>query len=369
MWIIPVLEIKEENVLTGDNGPMIYLPAWIFMFTCLAAVGARVWSRKITDGGLGADDFTIIASLVFAIASHIIALYGWANGGGKHAATLTDHQKLESSKSFYIGQITYKISLCLTKSSILLLYLRIFGNVKWLRRTCYALLALMALYYTGATMATIFQCIPVAAAFDKNVAKLKCISIIPFWYMNAVLSIATDIIILLIPMPLIYALQMSRPRKAALIIVFALGTFVVITSILRFRTLDIPVKSPDPSYEVDTVMWTIIEMSMAIICACLPQIRTLATNLLFPKVKSACRSLRSRLSFVKPDDNYRQTSDGEEQKWAHIGSHNAIKLTNVISTGDADAGIPSANENCDRQTKILKIVDYALEYSESGPSS
>ncbi|KAI0554094.1 hypothetical protein F4679DRAFT_579707 [Xylaria curta] len=370
MGIMRVQEIREENISTDDNGPKIYIPAWLFMFTCLAVVGARVWSRKITDGGLGPDDFTIIASLVFAIASHVIALYGWASGGGKHAATLTEHQQIESSKAFYIGQITYKISLCLTKSSILLLYLRIFGNVKWLRRTCYALLVFIAVYYTAATMATIFQCIPVTAAFDKNVANFKCIIITPFWYTNAVLSIATDIIILLIPMPLIYTLQVSRPRKAALIFVFALGTFVVVTSILRVRTLDIPVKSPDPLYdEVDTIMWTVIEMSMAIICACLPQIRTLATNLLFPKVKSACRSLRSRLSFVKHDDNHRRTSDGEEQEWAHIGSHHDIKLTNVISTGDAGAGIPSAHENGGRKTKILKIVDYTLEYSESGPSS
>ncbi|TRX87753.1 hypothetical protein FHL15_011358 [Xylaria flabelliformis] len=328
MGILRVLEAKEENLPTGDNGPMVFIPSWLFMVLCSAVVGARVWSRKITSGGLGPDDYTIIASLI------------------------------ESLKSFYVGQITYKISLSLTKSSILLLYLRIFGNVTWLRRTCYVLLVLIALYYTAATLVTILQCIPVAAAFDKNVTRLKCISITPFWYTNAAISIATDLIILLIPMPLICALQMSRQRKAALIFVFALGTL----------TLDIPVTSPDPIYQVDTAMWTIIEMSMAIICACLPQIRTLATNLLFPKVKSAYHSLRSKLSFVEPDDNHQQTSDREEERWAQIGSQNDVQLTNVICTGDADAEMTSAHEN-NRKTKILKTVDYTLEYSESGPSS
>ncbi|KAI0190273.1 putative PTH11-typeG-protein-coupled receptor [Xylaria flabelliformis] len=368
MGILRVLKAKGETLPTDDNGPMVYIPSWLFMVICSAVVGARVWSRKITSGGLGPDDYTIIASLVFAIASYAVALWGYYSGYGKHGVYLTKHQQIESLKSFYIGQITYKISLSLTKSSILFLYLRIFGNVKWLRRTCYVLLVLIALYYTAATLVTILQCIPVAAAFDKNITSLKCISLTPFWYTNAVISIATDLIILIIPIPLICALQMSRPRKAALIFVFALGTFVVITSALRFTTLDIPVTSPDPLYHVDTEMWTLIEMSMAIVCACLPQIRSLATNLLFPKVKSAYRSLRSKLSFVEPDDNHQQTSDREEERWTHIGSQNDVKLTNVICTGDADAEITSAHRN-DRKTKILKTVDYTLEYSESGPSS
>ncbi|KAI0857404.1 hypothetical protein F4860DRAFT_517858 [Xylaria cubensis] len=349
MGILRVLEAKGETLPTDDNGPMIYIPSWLFMVICSAVVGARVWSRKITSGGLGPDDYTIIASLVFAIASYAVALWGYYSGYGKHGVYLTKHQQIESLKSFYIGQITYKISLSLTKSSILFLYLRIFGNVKWLRRTCYVLLVLIALYYTAATLVTILQCIPVAAAFDKNITSLKCISLTPFWYTNAVISIATDLIILIIPIPLICALQMSRPRKAALIFVFALGTFVVITSALRFTTLDIPVTSPDPLYHVDTEMWTLIEMSMAI-------------------VKSAYRSLRSKLSFVEPDDNHQQTSDREEERWTHIGSQNDVKLTNVICTGDADAEITSAHGN-DRKTKILKTVDYTLEYSESGTSS
>ncbi|KAI1754242.1 hypothetical protein F4782DRAFT_528677 [Xylaria castorea] len=369
MGVIRVLEVKEQNFLTGDNGPMVSIPAWLFLFLCLLVVGARVWSRMRTDGGLGSDDYTIIASLVFAIATHIIGLWGCANGYGKHAANLTEHQATDSFKSFYLAQITYKISLCLTKSSILLLYLRIFGGVKWFRRTCYVLLIIIGSYYTAATMVTIFQCNPVVAAFDKNVTNSKCINIGPFWYTNAVLSITSDVVILLMPMPLIYALQMSRLKKSALIFVFALGTLVVVASILRFPTLDLPVKSPDPLYDIKTAMWTMIEMSLAIICACLPQIRPLATKLLFPKVKSACCNLKNKLRPVKPDSDPRQASDGEEEKWTHIASQNGVKLTNVICRGDAGAGIPSADEGVDRKTKILKTMDYTLEYSKSRANS
>ncbi|KAI0455442.1 hypothetical protein F5B21DRAFT_513945 [Xylaria acuta] len=365
MGIIRALEVREGNVPIGDNSRMIYIPSWLFVFLCLLVVGARVWSRKTTGGGLGADDFTIVASLVFAMATDIVALWGCGNGYGQHAANLTEHQRIESFKSFYISQITYKISLNLTKSSILLLYLRIFSGVRWLKRTCYVLLAVIGSYCVASTVVTIFQCHPIVAAFDKDVANTTCINTKPFWYTNAFFSITTDIIILLIPMPPIYSLQMPRLKKSALISVFALGTFVVVTSILRVTTIEIAVNSPDLLYEVKTTMWSIIEMSLAVICACLPQIRPLATKLFSPNVKSAFDNLKNKLGFVKPDDTRQQTSDEEEGKWAQIGSQNGVELTSTICRGDAGSEIPSALEDGARKTKILKTVDYTLEYSTS----
>ncbi|KAI8954030.1 hypothetical protein F4801DRAFT_587936 [Xylaria longipes] len=368
MGILPILEVREDNVPTGDHRRWVYIPSWVFVILCSIVVGTRFWYRKRTDGGLGADDYTIMASLVFAIATHAIALWGCGNGYGKHGADLTDHQTTESYKSFYMGQITYKISIGLTKSSILLLYLRIFSSVRWLRRTCYALLALVISNCIATTFVTIFQCNPVVAAFDKDITNKTCINISPFWYANAFVSIGTDLIILVIPMPLICALQMPRLRKAALIIAFGLGACVVAASILRVATLDTPIKSPDPLYDIETTMYSLIEMSLAIICACLPQLFRLVTKL-FPRVKSAYCNLKDKFNLVKPVGNRQQASDEEEGKWTQIGPRKGVELTNVICRGDAGSEIASPHEGGGRKMKILKTVDYTLEYSKSGTDS
>lgn len=54
---------------------------------------------------------------------------------------------------------------------------------------------------------------------------------------NGVLSFAGDLVILSLPIPMIWKLQIDSRRKAALSAMFLLGGFVCLTSILRFVAL------------------------------------------------------------------------------------------------------------------------------------
>lgn len=87
---------------------------------------------------------------------------------------------------------------------------------------CYALLCIIASYMVAAFLASIFQCIPVAKAWNKSIPG-SCIDITTNWYANAGFSIATDIIILALPMYPIYNSKIVLDRKIALMMVFALG--------------------------------------------------------------------------------------------------------------------------------------------------
>jgi hypothetical protein len=145
-------------------------------------------------------------------------------GYGQHLKNLTVENKKEALKYFWVCQITYKACINLSKASILLLYSRIFNNVKWFKFACYALTTIVAMYCIASVVATIVQCDPIPRAWDKTIpGNRECISMAQFWYANAGFSIATDIIILLMPMPLVYGLQVPRIQKVALILVFALG--------------------------------------------------------------------------------------------------------------------------------------------------
>lgn len=145
------------------------------------------------------------------------------------------NQGFSSSQYFYLCQVTYKTCINLTKASILLLYLRIFSNTRWLRWACRFMLTTVVMYCLASVTATIFQCIPITKAFDKSL-KGTCIDNGQFWYANAGFSIATDVIILILPMPLVYALQVPRVQKAALIMVFALGVLYVAPLARNSRT-------------------------------------------------------------------------------------------------------------------------------------
>jgi hypothetical protein len=125
------------------------------------------------------------------------------------------------SKYFVLSQIFYKCSINLTKASILLLYLRLFVQ-KPFRLLCWTLLGFVTAYGIATTLASTFQCTPIPRAWNKALPG-TCLNTTIFWYANAGFSILGDVIILVIPMPLVYSLKLRLNQKISLMFVFALG--------------------------------------------------------------------------------------------------------------------------------------------------
>ncbi|KAM5351131.1 hypothetical protein ACJ41O_003854 [Fusarium nematophilum] len=361
-----------------SNAHMLYIPIAIFGVLCPVLVATRVWSRLRKGGHLGADDYTIIASCVFALISSGVEIASCHYGFGRHSALLKPEDKIEALKFFYVCQVTYKASINLTKCSILLLYLRIFGKIRWFKWICWFLLACVSMYAIASTVATIFQCTPVPRAYNKAIDG-TCIDNGKFWHANAGFSIATDLIILFMPMALVYQLQIQKIQKIALIIVFALGGFVVITSCLRVTTIDIAATTTDLTYDISSTMWTIIEMNVAIVCACLPMIRPLIVKV-FPKLMP--KSSSNNQKYGTPTygtKSFAHSQARDKNEWIQIDAgRNGIPMTTVRKPGstaseesilgpsaEADANIGRqwlVDEN--RQMSIQKTVQYSVEYSK-----
>ena len=123
-------------------------------------------------------------------------------------------------------QVLYKCTIAMTKTSILLLYVRIFHNVAKFRRICHCLLGYIIAYAIASILATIFQCSPIKRTFNHKLPG-TCINLTAFWYANAISSILTDIVVLLLPMPLLKRLHLPRRQKYGLMGVFALGGLYV----------------------------------------------------------------------------------------------------------------------------------------------
>ena len=58
--------------------------------------------------------------------------------------------------------------------------MRIFGNVRWFKLVCAIVLGSVAVYCVASVTATIFQCTPIAKAFDKTIEGY-CIDNGRFW--------------------------------------------------------------------------------------------------------------------------------------------------------------------------------------------
>jgi len=72
-------------------------------------------------------------------------------------------------------------------------------------------------------VAVLFQCTPIAFFWDSSIVDGKCFNQIAFYFIQAGINTATDLWILLLPMPIFLGLQISVKRRIILISLFALG--------------------------------------------------------------------------------------------------------------------------------------------------
>ncbi|KAG9243770.1 hypothetical protein BJ878DRAFT_104747 [Calycina marina] len=245
-----------------------------FCCICPFFVALRLYAR-ISKNQLGLDDGATVLACLFALANNIQTLVAIEFGWGRHEVNLNDHQIMICLLLHWTFQITYKISVALNKISILLLYHRIMSQ-RIYRICTYILLSLVGLFAFTTSIAGVFQCIPIQKAWYKSVEG-SCYNLEAAWYSNAVFSIVTDIFIIALPTYMVYNLQRDRREKVMLYAMFGMGIFVTFTSIMRFTALK-SANSTDPTFDVDSGFWSVIEINVGVICICLPPLRSLLSQ-------------------------------------------------------------------------------------------
>lgn len=145
-------------------------------------------------------------------------------GAGRHKQAITDPDHLIKFQIYtFANEILYALIVILVQSSILCLYLRIFGINKSFARIVYAFLALVLAWGTATLLTSIFQCRPVSALWNGDASNRHCIDLRKWLIGTNVPHIIIDFSILLLPMPQIWRLKLSTGRKICLSGVFCVG--------------------------------------------------------------------------------------------------------------------------------------------------
>ncbi|KAF2443340.1 hypothetical protein P171DRAFT_389472 [Karstenula rhodostoma CBS 690.94] len=255
-----------------DQGWKLYLTSLIMILSAGLCVVARVLTRvRIFE--LKADDYAIIASLAFSIFLSVAIQLAVVHGYGKHVRDLSTPELRTCLMFFWLAQTPYKVVVCLNKTSVMLLYMRIFIGKRF-RHLCFAALTIVIGSGAATVFSTIFQCIPLERSWNKTVEG-KCIDSAAFWVANAVINVSTDVIVLALPIHEVAKLQLKLRDKIMLHSVFLLGGFVTVTSILRITAVANSVHNlQDQTWGfIRRGVWTLIEANLGIICACLIVLR------------------------------------------------------------------------------------------------
>lgn len=208
---------------------------------------------------------------------------------------------------FYLYQIFYKVSLNLSKLSILTLYLRVFDTKDWFGKITKFLIFLVLSYTVSIIIANIFICDPISTFWntslpnDASQKDNKCISVLGYWYASSLYNILSETLMLLSVLIRIWTLPShSQPpilqlrQKINLTIVLGLGVFTgrytpssynlepsakhcsVVTAILRVTTLDSAAQQADRTGgTLVSTIWSSVEACVGLSVANLPMLRQL----------------------------------------------------------------------------------------------
>lgn len=123
---------------------------------------------------------------------------------------------------FYAVELLYICVQVATKMSIALLFMRVFP-ARWLQLTTKIFIGFIISHAVIFVMVMAFQCLPVHSIWDRNVTG-KCLNVTAVGYAGAAFSILEDILLILLPIPELLKLQVSRRQRINVGIMFAIAS-------------------------------------------------------------------------------------------------------------------------------------------------
>lgn len=205
-----------------------------------ARIGCRL--RIVGLSGFKPDDYLIIFSwatyTVMTVAAHIVG-----GLGDLHALTMEQREALSEAEAkslvyatqwFCAGVATYILFIWTLKMNMLFLYQRIVRGL-WVEKFIKPTMYLVVATFTACYLILFCVCRPynrmwiVAPDQGEYCQPQSRLNMIPPLVMN----IVTDLIIMLIPAPVLVGVRTTTWKKIGLLVLFTAGFFIMIAAIIR----------------------------------------------------------------------------------------------------------------------------------------
>ncbi|KAF9878620.1 hypothetical protein CkaCkLH20_04112 [Colletotrichum karsti] len=235
----------------------------------------RLWTRIHIVKQTGADDWAAAFSLISVLGCGIAIAVMTRYGLGKHIQTVTPEEYMEFTKCFWVSVVFYGLGHLSFKMAFLLQYYRVLSTTN-MKKIYIAGMVLVAAWGISVVVMSLFFCVPIAGFWDHTIPA-KCLSQQALYYVFGACSIVTDVIIFLLPLPALFKLQLPRSQKWYLLGIFSLGFFIVAISVFRLQFLSI--KADFTYWNVTPALWSMGELTAAMVCLCLPPLKALAARM------------------------------------------------------------------------------------------
>lgn len=193
------------------------------------------------------------------------------NGLGSELSTVRKEEYDNFQKSEYAWNLLYILSICLAKLSTLSLLLALAPNKSY-RAPMMAMGGFLLLWTISSTFSSAFQC---SLPHPYLITSGNCFQQTRFWVSFGVISIITDAAVMILPVHLVYNLQLSMHKKIAVCFAFSFRAFAIGCTIWRLTQLEkFFYRAGDITFDswLPTIA-TILEVFFAVFSSCVPHLR------------------------------------------------------------------------------------------------
>ena len=163
----------------------------------------------------------------------------------------------------YAGRPIYQVGISFFKIALLISYLRLLQgtNNKAYHIIVYSTIAMVFLAHLACAFSLVFACTPV----DKSWNPLKngsCLPRGPSLNAYAIVTIVSDVVVTVLPAPVLLNLNIQKKKKLGLIGIFTLGLFTTCCSVFRYLQID-RIQFGDGNSTM-LILWGVIEFNVGV---------------------------------------------------------------------------------------------------------
>ncbi|CAH0054225.1 unnamed protein product [Clonostachys solani] len=250
--------------------PDIYYLSGVACLLSLLSMLQRFYTKAVLEKKIQADDYLLIFAYLSALATIGLTLLTFVQTfAGVHAWEISEFNYCSLLVYTYISWAVYIICGSLAKLSLLAFYLRL-SPQRWFYVATWTTIGFV-IAYTIALLPTMLMGCKFVDGRLGGEDKITCPAVS---MANAILNIVSDVILFVLPVPMVLKLQVRRLQKFGLLLIFGVGSLTIVTSIVRAVVLRAMMHSTDQSWEVTNVsICIVIEANLFVMCAALPTLR------------------------------------------------------------------------------------------------
>ncbi|KAH6956796.1 hypothetical protein DER45DRAFT_595518 [Fusarium avenaceum] len=234
----------------------------------------RMYVKIFLAGGLQIDDFFLILSYILAVTTVAFCIHMFAHGaGGVHAWEIPIETVNIYIKDVYLSACIYVLCGSFAKLALLIFYLRL-SPQRWFKWAVWTAITIICIYTVILFCLVLFACKPMAMNWDITVTDGVCINQTKTYIATAAVNIISDLFLFVLPLPMVFQLQLPAKQKIGLMGIFTIGSLTVITSIVRVSLLPSMLGNMDLTWTIAyPSIWIIVEANLIITCATMPTLR------------------------------------------------------------------------------------------------